>query len=509
MITMLVESSRGNQDSYPEKEMNSSWSAIEIDAMKPTHDHDLDHDRDSMSSTLLTSTISEDDNALSSRNLVVGGQGNYLSLADGREILDGCGGAAVACLGHGVKEVSDAIIAQVSTISYVPWGFFDSQSRRDLNTWISQSSGGHFAKAWITSSGSEAMEGSIKLAREYFVWKGEPQRINYIARKESYHGITLGVLSVGGHFSRRSPFQPLLLPNVYRIPACNPYRQRLPGETDDEFVSRKAEELEQAFVQAGPDSVVAFIAEPVVGAAAGCMPSVPGYFQAMKAVCDKYGALLILDEVMCGMGRTGTLHAWEQEGVMPDIQATGKGLGGGFQPASAILASQKIVREMEAKNAAFTHGHTYMNHPVVCATALKIQQIIERDNLLENVQVQGRCLEELLRTKLQDHPNVGDIRGRGLFWGVELVKDKDTKKPFDPKLQIAHRVHQTALSAPHNLAVYYGQGCAGEGRGDHIMIMPAYNVTRDVVEMIVDRFVAVMDDVFGNFEDELGVELKN
>ncbi|XDG01147.1 hypothetical protein ABKA04_000762 [Annulohypoxylon sp. FPYF3050] len=484
---MLVDSSRGNQDAYPEREMNSSWPATEVDAVK----------------------TSQQDNDHSGRILVVEGQGNYLTLEDGRKILDGCGGAAVACLGHGVKEVTDAIAAQASTISYVPWGFLDSQSRRDINAWISQTSGGHFTKAWITSSGSEAMEGSIKLAREYFVWKGEPQRVNYIAREESYHGITLGVLSVGGHFNRRSPFQPLLLSNIYHIPACNPYRQRLPGETDEQFVSRKAEELEQAFLKAGPDSVVAFIAEPVVGAAAGCLPSVPGYFKALKAVCDKYGALFILDEVMCGMGRTGTLHAWEQEGVVPDIQAIGKGLGGGFQPASAILASQKIVRQMEAKKATFTHGHTYMDHPVVCATALKVQQIIKRDNLLDNVKAQGAYLETLLRTKLQNHPHVGNIRGRGLFWGIELVKDKETKEPFDKTLQLAHRVHETALNAPYNLAIYYGQGCAGQGTGDHIMIMPAYNVTQDVVDMIVDRFVAVLDDVFGKLENESSAELKN
>ncbi|KAI1094672.1 aminotransferase, class III [Rostrohypoxylon terebratum] len=476
--------------------MNSSWPATDLNS-NPT------------SSTVSTLPTSQQDSDHSGRILVVEGKGNYLTLEDGRKILDGCGGAAVACLGHGVKEVTDAIAAQASTISYVPWGFLDSQSRRDINAWISQTSGGHFTKAWITSSGSEAMEGSIKLAREYFVWKGEPQRVNYIAREESYHGITLGVLSVGGHFNRRSPFQPLLLSNIQHIPACNPYRQRLSGETDEQFVSRKAEELEQAFLKAGPDSVVAFIAEPVVGAAAGCLPSVPGYFKALKAVCDKYGALFILDEVMCGMGRTGTLHAWEQEGVVPDIQAIGKGLGGGFQPASAILASKKIVQVMQAKNATFTHGHTYMDHPVVCATALKVQEIIKRDNLLENVKVQGSRLEKLLRNRLQNHPHVGDIRGRGLFWGIELVKDKETKKPFEKNLQIAHRVHEAALHPPYSLAVYYGQGCAGQGTGDHIMIMPAYNVTPGVVDLIVDRFVAVLDDVFGKLENGSDVGLKN
>ncbi|OTB08440.1 hypothetical protein M426DRAFT_19106 [Hypoxylon sp. CI-4A] len=498
----LVNPSGGHPTVPLGKKIDILWPSLEADVVKPIPVHD----DDSASSTLADSPTSE--NGLDShRLLVVGGQGNYLHLADGREILDGCGGAAVACIGHGNKEVASAIANQISTVSYVPWGFFDSQSRQDISRWISQSSDGHFAKTWVTSSGSEAMEGAIKLAHEYFVWTGEPQRVNYIAREESYHGITLGALSVGGHVTRRGPFQSLLLPNIYRIPACNPYRQRLPEESNEDFVSRKAEELEQAFLQAGPDTVAAFIAEPVVGAASGCIPSVPGYFQAMKAVCDKYGALLVLDEVMCGMGRTGTLHAWQQEGVMPDIQAVGKGLGGGYLPASAILASRKIVQAMEAKGAAFTHGHTYMDHPVVCASALKVQQIIERDNLLSNAQAQGRHLEELLRAKLQNHPNVGDIRGRGLFWGIEFVKDKVTKEPFDPQLQLARRVHETALGEPYNVAIYFGQGCAGQGRGDHIMIMPAYNVTRDVVETIVTKVAAVIEDVFSNVSKGADVEL--
>ncbi|KAI1772443.1 aminotransferase, class III [Hypoxylon cercidicola] len=372
-------------------------------------------------------------------------------------------------------------MSQVATISYVPWGFLDSQSRRDLSAWLSQNSDGYFKKAWITSSGSEAMEGAIKLAREYFVWTGESQRVNFIAREESYHGITLGTLSMGGHLIRRGPFESLMFPGVYRIPACNTYHQKLLGETDEEFISRKTEELEQAFVQAGPDTVAAFVVEPVVGAASGCVPSFPGYFKAMNAVCDKYGALLILDEVMCGMGRTGTLHAWEQEGVTPDIQAIGKGLGGGSLPASAILASGKIIQAMEAKNATFTHGHTYMDHPVVCAAALRVQQIIERDNLLPNVQSQGQYLEKLLRSKLLNHPNVGD-------------------EPFDPALQLARCVHETALSEPYNMALYFGQGCAGQGTGDHIMVMPAYDVTREITETIVDKFGAVIDDVFGKLE---------
>ncbi|KAI8958977.1 aminotransferase, class III [Daldinia sp. FL1419] len=497
---MLVEQPRDITQAHLEKGSLLERS-IEPEAVKPVLDHNA------VSTSSIPSPPRTPENVADpGRHLVVRGQGNYIYLSDGREILDASGGAAVACLGHGVKEVTDAIVAQSAIISYVPWGFMDSQSRRDLSRWLSQTSNGHFTKVWVTSSGSEAMEGAIKLAREYFTWVGQPQRQNYIARDTSYHGITLGALAVGGHVTRKAPFEPLLVSNVHRISACNPYRQRLLGESDDEFVSRKAEELEQAFIQVGPDTVVAFVAETVVGAAAGCVPPVPGYFKAMKAVCDKYGALLILDEVMCGMGRTGTLHAWEQEDVTPDIQAVGKGLGGGYQPASAILASRKITQAMEAKGAAFTHGHTYMDHPVVCAAALRVQQIIQRDNLLSNVQAQGEYLEKLLLTRLRNHPNVGDIRGRGLFWGIELVRDKETKEPFDPKYQLARRVQETALGAPYNLSLYFGQGCAGQGKGDHLMIMPAYNITQDVIETIVDKLVMVITNVFSQLKEELEAE---
>lgn len=338
----------------------------------------------------------------------------------------------------------------------------------------------------------------MKLAHEYFVWKGEPQRVNYISREVSYHGITLGSLALGGHLTRRAPFEPLLLPGVHRIPPCNEYRQRLQDEGGDEFVSRKASELEAAFCALGPETVTAFVAESVVGAAAGCMPAVPGYFKAMKAVCDKYGALLILDEVMSGMGRTGTLHAWEQEGIVPDIQAVGKGLAGGYQPVSAILAGDKVSDLMDSKNVPFTHGHTYQDHPLGCATALKVQQIIQREGLLANVQRQGKYLEKLLREKLSSHAHVGDIRGRGLFWGIEFVRDKASREPFDPRLQIAQQVHAAALAAPYNMAIYHGQGCAGEKRGDHVMLMPAYTSTPSTISLMVDSLVSVVDEVFAD-----------
>lgn len=344
-------------------------------------------------------------------------------------------------------------------------------------------------------TGSEAVEAALKLSREYFVWKGEPQRVNFIARWESYHGTTIGSLSASGHVVRRGPFEPMLGSHFHKISPCNPYRQRLDGESDVAFVARKAAELEDMFRNLGPETVAAVILEPVVGAALGCVPAVPGYLHAMKQVCRKYGALLIFDEVMCGMGRTGTLHAWQQEGVVPDLQTIAKGFGGGYMPASALLVGIEVSRMMIGQGKVFTHGHTYQNHPVVAASALKVQQIIKEENLLFNVRTQGELLERRLKQRLGNHPNVGDIRGHGLFWGIEFVKDKTTKEPFDPALQISTRVFTEAM-LDFRVLVYNGQGCAGNGRGDHVMIMPAYNIPSKLVEEMVERIALAIGKVF-------------
>lgn len=352
------------------------------------------------------------------------------------------------------------------------------------------------------------MEAALKLTIEYFLWQNQPNRVNFIARHESYHGTTLGSLSVSGHFTRRAPFTPLLVPDRYhRVPACNPYRQRLVDgeeeESDAAFVARKRAELEAEFARLGPDTVAAVVLEPVVGAALGCVPAVKGYLAAVKAVCARHGALLILDEVMCGMGRTGFTHAWQgeigeggrEEDVAPDLQTVAKGFSGGYQPASALLVGEKVAGVMERDGKVFTHGHTYQNHPVVAAAALAVQKAVEREGLLENVRVQGKLLERLLRERLGSHSNVGDIRGKGLFWGVEFVKDKTTKEPFEPGLGVAERVHKTAVR-DFRVLVYCGQGCAGDGRGDHIMIMPAYDISSKLVAEIVERVAGAVDEVF-------------
>ncbi|MCJ1230503.1 hypothetical protein MMC12_007177 [Toensbergia leucococca] len=430
---------------------------------------------------------------------VISASGNYLTLENGRQILDATGGAAVACLGHGNKEVREVMLRQMDEVSYCHSLFFSTNSTDELARELIKGTGDRISKAFIVSSGSEAMEAAMKLARQYFLElpTPEPDRINFIARKHSYHGNTLGALSMSGHVARRALFTPLLLPTTHHISPCNAYRQQLPTQSTSSFVAEKAQELDSKIQALGPKTVIAFVCEPVVGAALGCIPSVPGYLKAMKAVCDKHGALFILDEVMCGMGRTGTLHAWEKEGVVPDIQTIGKGLGGGYAPIAGVLIGAKVVDALSRGTGAFMHGQTYQAHPLSCAAASAVQRIIREQNLLANVREQGAYLEQLLHLHLDSHPNVGNIRGRGLFWGIEFVRDKETKEPFEPSLGVARRVHEVGLGEGFGISVYPGTGSVDGVRGDHVILAPAYNVGRGGVERIVGLMRGIVEVVFG------------
>jgi len=341
------------------------------------------------------------------------------------------------------------------------------------------------------------MEATIKLSRQYFYENDKnTTRVNFIAREGSYHGNTIGALSVSGHVGRRAPYLSFLMDNVHHVSSCNPYRQRLENETDGSFVARKAVELEQKFQDLGPETVIGFICEPVVGAALGCVPSVPGYLKAMRAVCHRHGALFILDEVMCGMGRTGTLHAWQEEGVAPDLQTMGKGLGAGYQAIAAVLVSEKVVKALIDGTGQFVHGQTYQAMPVQAAAALEVQRIIREENLMANVAKQGAYLEKSLKDALDSHPNIGDIRGKGLFWGLELVKDKRTKEPFDPRLQVAQRIHDLAISPAFDMTVYPGTGSVDGKSGDHVILAPSYLITRKEIDHVVKTFVRVLDHLF-------------
>jgi len=421
----------------------------------------------------------------------VEGAGIWLTAEDGRRILDASGGAAVSCLGHQHPRVLDAIARQAAKLAYAHTAFFSSEPAEALADHLVGHEPGGLAYVYFVSGGSEAIEASIKLARQYFVERGEPQRGNFIARRQSYHGNTLGALAAGGNAWRRAPYAPLLSPAFSHVTPAFAYHERREDEQDADFVTRLAAELEAEFQRLGPDTVAAFIAEPVVGATAGCVPAPENYFRRVREICDRHGALLILDEVMCGMGRTGTTHAWEQEGVAPDIQAIAKGLGGGYQPIGAMLARAAIVDTIREGSGAFQHGHTYLGHPLACAAALEVQRIIGDENLLDHVKQRGRELEQRLIERFGNHRHVGDVRGRGLFQAIELVEDRATRTPFDPTFKLHQKIKAAAFD--NGLACYPAGGTVDGRRGDHVLLAPPYIATSDDIDLIVEKLGTAVD----------------
>ncbi|WP_339862057.1 aspartate aminotransferase family protein [Thalassospira alkalitolerans] len=432
-------------------------------------------------------------NSLTQPPRAVSGDGIYITDAQGKRYLDACGGAAVSCLGHSDPAVRAAMHAQIDQIAYAHSGFFSSDAMEELADDLVAHAPEGIAKAYFVSGGSEAIEASLKMARQYFLEIGQPDRKYVIARRQSYHGNTLGALSVGGNMWRRQQFEPLLI-NASHIAPCYAYRDQLPGETDVAYGLRVANELEAAILELGAGSVAAFVAEPVVGATSGAVAPVPGYFKRIREICDQYGVLLILDEVMCGMGRTGTLHAIEQEGISGDLQTVAKGLGAGYQPIGAVLVSQKIDDAIASGSGFFQHGHTYQGHATACAAALAAQRTIRERDLLTNVVKQGELLADGLHDRFGQHPFVGDIRGRGLFRGVELVADRETKEVFDPARKINAKIKKAAFA--RGLMAYPMGGTIDGVRGDHVLFAPPFIVTEDDVAKIIDLFELAMNDVF-------------
>ncbi len=418
------------------------------------------------------------------------GAGLYLYDRGGRAYLDASGGAAVSCLGHGHPDVLRAIHEQLDRLAYAHTSFFTTEVAEQLaDTLISDAPAG-LSHVYFVSGGSEAIEAALKMARQYFVERGEPQRRHIIARRQSYHGNTLGALATGGNAQRRAAFAPLLI-ETHHIEPCFAYRYRRADESDEAYGLRAAEALERKIVELGGNSVIAFVAEPVVGATAGAVPPAPGYFQRIREICDRYGVLLILDEVMCGMGRTGTLHACEQEGVAPDLLAIAKGLGGGYEPIGAVLLSRTIFDAFANGSGLFQHGHTYLGHPLACAAGLAVQRVIKRDRLLDNVMEMGARLHRRLSERFGNHPHVGDIRGRGLFQAIELVSDRSDKTPFDAKLRLHARVKKEAMA--QGLCVYPSGGTADGVAGDHVLLAPPFIVDAASIDLIVERLGNAVD----------------
>ncbi|RQR35961.1 aspartate aminotransferase family protein [Burkholderia sp. Bp9142] len=422
--------------------------------------------------------------------VAVAGDGIEIVDSTGKRYIDACGGAAVSCLGHSNQRVIDAIKRQVQQLPYAHTSFFTTDVAEELADRLVEAAPAGLEHVYFVSGGSEAIEAALKLARQYFVEKGELQRRHFIARRQSYHGNTLGALAIGGNAWRREPFLPLLI-EAHHVSPCYAYRDQQAGETDEAYAQRLADELEQKIVELGAENVAAFVAETVVGATAGAVPPVRTYLKKIRAVCDKYGVLLILDEIMSGMGRTGYLFACDEDGVSPDLLTIAKGLGAGYQPIGATLVSDRIYRTIVDGSGFFQHGHTYLGHATACAAALEVQRVIAEERLLDNVKARGEQLRAALRAHYGAHPHVGDVRGRGLFVGVELVRDRDSKATFDPARKLHAAVKREAMQ--RGLMVYPMGGTIDGVHGDHILVAPPFICTARQIDTIVERLSGAID----------------
>jgi adenosylmethionine-8-amino-7-oxononanoate aminotransferase len=420
----------------------------------------------------------------------VRGEGCYIFDAEGRTFLDGSGGAAVSCLGHSDPEVRAAIHAQLDRLAFAHTGFFTSEPAEELADLLVEHAPEGIDRVYLLSGGSEAVEAAIKLARQYFLEKGQPQRHRLIARRQSYHGNTLGALAAGGNAWRREKYAPLLV-ETHHIAPCFEYRERRDDESPEAYGRRAADELEAEILRLGPETVMAFIAEPVVGATAGAVLAVPGYFTRIREICDRHGVLLILDEVMCGMGRTGSFFACEQDGVAPDIVTIAKGLGAGYMPIGAMLCSGTIHDAIAAGSGSFQHGHTYHGHPLAAAAGLAVVKALFGRDLIARVRAQGETLTAALTAAFGQHAHVGDIRGRGLFRGVELVEDRATKRPFDPARKLHARIKSAAMD--EGLIVYPAGGTINGREGDHILIAPPFIIEDAQIDELVGKLSRALE----------------
>ena len=419
-------------------------------------------------------------------------EGVYLYDSNGKQYLDGSGGAAVSCLGHGNAEVIEAIREQVGTLAFAHTAFFTNEPQESLAARVAERFGESGAKVYFSAGGSEANETAIKMAKHYWMAKGRPSKSVYISRNQSYHGNTLGALALSGSPGRRAIYQSIIS-DWPKIDPCFAYRLQLEGESAVEYAERSANSLEQAIIAAGPENVAAFFAETVSGATLGAAPAVPGYFARIREICDRYEVLLVLDEVMCGSGRTGTYFAFEQEDVLPDIVTLAKGLGGGYQPLGATVCRDFIHHEIIEAHKEFSHGHTYIGHATACAAGVAVQSVLDKENLLENVVARGEQLRQLLQSSFEQHPHVGDVRGRGLFVAIEFVKDKTSKQPPPVELGLPAWLKNRAME--EGLICYPGGGTVDGTNGAHILLAPPFIYTEENVEELVAKLVVILGEV--------------
>ena len=427
----------------------------------------------------------------------VKGDGCYIIDKNGKRYLDASGGAAVSCLGHSDETIRKAIIKQTEELAFAHTSFFTSDPAEKLATLLANNSPEGINKVYFVSSGSEAVEASLKLARQYFVEIGEHERHRIISRKQSYHGNTLGALAAGGNITRRTYFEKIML-ETSSISPCYPYRNKNNNETETEYGLRVANELEDEIRALGAKNVMAFIAETVVGATAGAVTAVPGYFKRIREICDKYGILLILDEVMCGMGRTGSLFACDEEKIIPDIITIAKGLGAGYQPIGAMMCQDYIYDAISNGSGFFQHGHTYLGHPIACAASLAVLTKLIDEDMCKQVKEKGNILQRTLQRVIGQNQFVGDIRGRGLFRGIEIVKNKSTKEPFPKKFNIANKIKKEALNI--GLICYPMQGTIDGSIGDHILLAPPFIINENEINEISIKLKSTIENVCDEYK---------
>lgn len=429
---------------------------------------------------------------------VARGDGAWLVDRKGKRYLDACGGAVVSSLGHRVPEVVEAIKAQLDTVEFAHTSQFTNAAQEELAGLLSDLAPGGLNHAYFVSGGSEAVESAIKMARAYWVQMGRPEKWMVIGREQSYHGNTLGALAAGGNRWRRALYEPMLYQRP-RVAPCFCYR--CPFDKDPVHCALEcAEDLERAILEVGAEKVSAFIAEPIVGATAGAVVPHENYFRRIREICDRYDVLLIADEVMTGLGRTGTWFAMKHWRVVPDMMCLAKGLAAGYVPIGATLVHDRIVDTFHSRRNVFQHGHTYMGHPLAAAAGVAVIRYIRQHKLVERSQKLGEELLARLRAALGDHPHVGDIRGRGLFVGIEFVADRASKAPFEPELAFHRLLGDMAFAK--GLIVYPMGGTIDGRRGDHLLIAPPFVITRPQIARLVDLLVRALDAVIATLRQQ-------
>ena len=435
---------------------------------------------------------------------IASGKGIRLVDTNGKRYFDASGGAAVSCIGHGNPKVIAAIQQQVEQAAYAHTSFFVSQPSEDLADFLVERAPEGFGRVAFVSGGSEAVEAALKLTRQVHIERGEPHRSHFIARGQSYHGGTLGMIALAGPRPTRTLVEPMFGESLSmsHIPPCYAYRHKREDESETDYGLRVARALEEEILRVGPEKVAGFVAETVSGSSIGGAPPTPGYFKEIRRICDKYGVLLIVDEVMSGMGRTGHLFAITEDGVSPDLIAIAKGLGGGYQPIGAVLMRDEHYAPLAEGSGTLKWTHTYMAHPTACAAALAVQQVIEEEGLLANCRARGAELKERLQQRLGQHPHVGDIRGRGLFIAIELVADRTTKAPFKRALKVAETYKKNAMA--NGMLCYPSGGSADTIDGDHVMLAPPFIITSEEVNELVELVERTLADTMA-YIDKAGM----